>query len=53
VSLLEEIREVMTSGNAEKSAKLWGFDFGNIWPINEMKSSASEKVARWLQHRLD
>lgn len=52
VNLLEEIREVMCSCNAAKAAELWGFDFREVWPIEELKSSGSEKVARWLEHRL-
>ena len=52
VNLLEEIREVLISRNAEKAASLWGFDFHEVWPIEELKTSGSEKVARWVEHRL-
>ena len=52
VNLLEEIREVMSSPNAEKAANLWGIDFREVWPREELKASGGEKVARWLEHRL-
>jgi hypothetical protein len=52
VNLLEEIREVMSSPNAEKAANLWGIDFRQVWPKEELKASGGEKVARWLEHRL-
>lgn len=51
VNLLEEIREVMISRNAENAANLWGFDLREVWPMEELKASGSEKVARWLEHR--
>jgi hypothetical protein len=51
VNLLEEIREVMISRNAENAANLWGFDLRKVWPMEELKASGSEKVARWLEHR--
>ncbi len=52
VNLLEEIREVMSSPNAEKATNLWGIDFREVWPKEELKASGGEKVARWLEHRL-
>lgn len=52
VNLFEEIRDVMSSPNAEKAASLWGFDFRVVWPIAEIKASGSEKIIRWQQHRL-
>ena len=52
VNLLEEIREVMISRNAEKATNLWGFDFRKVWPIEELKTPGGEKIARWLAHRL-
>ena len=52
VNLLEEIREVMSSRNAEKAAELWGIDFREVWPLEELRACGSEKVARWLDHRL-
>jgi hypothetical protein len=52
VNLLEEIREVMGSRHAEKAATLWDFDFRRVWPMEELKTSGGEKVARWLEHRL-
>jgi hypothetical protein len=51
VNLLEEIREVVGSQNAEKAASLWSFDFSKVWPMEEMKSSGGEKIPRWLAHR--
>jgi hypothetical protein len=51
VNLLEEIREVMISRNAENAANLWSFDLRKVWPMEELKASGSEKVARWLEHR--
>ena len=53
VNLLEEIREVMSSRNAEKAAKLWGIDFREVWPMEELKTSGGDKVERWMEHRLD
>jgi len=53
VNLLEEIREVMSSPIAEKAANLWGIDFRQVWPKEDLKASGGEKVARWLEHRLD
>ena len=52
VNLLEEIREVMSSRDAGKADKLWGIDFRQVWPLDELKACCSEKVARWLEHRL-
>ena len=52
VNLLEEIREVMSSRNAGKAAALWCFNFREIWPMEELKTSGGEKVTRWLEHRL-
>jgi hypothetical protein len=42
----------MSSPNAEKAANLWGIDFREVWPREELKASGGEKVARWLEHRL-
>jgi len=52
VNVLEETFAIISSPKAEKAAKLWGFDFRGIWPMNELKTSSGEKVARWLEHRL-
>ncbi len=52
VNVLEETFAIISSPKAEKAASLWGFDFRGIWPIEELKTSGSEKVARWLEHRL-
>ena len=52
VNLLEEIRGVIGSRNAGKATNLWGFDFREAWPMDELKVCGSEKVIRWLEHRL-
>ncbi len=52
VNLLEEIREVMISRTGEKAATLWDFDFPEVWPMEELKTTGCEKVARWFEHRL-
>ena len=51
VNLLEEIREIVTSPNAEKASQLWGFDFSEVWPIAELRDASDGKIARWLEHR--
>lgn len=51
VNLLEEIREIVTSPNAEKAARLWGFDFPEVWPMEELRNAGDGKIARWLEHR--
>jgi hypothetical protein len=52
VNLLEEIREIVTSPNAEKASQLWGFDFSEVWPMAELRGTGDGKIARWLEHRL-
>ena len=52
VNLLEEIREIVTSPNAEKASQLWGFDFSEVWPMEDLRNSGGEKIARWLEYRL-
>lgn len=52
VNLLEEIREIVTSPNAEKAARLWGFDFSEVWPMEDLRKVSEGKIARWLEHRL-
>jgi len=52
VNLLGEVWNIATSQHAEKATKLWGIDFREVWPMEELKMSGSEKVARWLEHRL-
>lgn len=51
VNLLEEIREIVTSPNAEKASQLWGFDFSGVWPMAELREAGDGKIARWLEHR--
>lgn len=51
VNLLEEIREVISSPNAEKASKLWGFDFSAIWPMVDLEKVGDGKIARWMEHR--
>lgn len=51
VNLLEEIREIVTSPNAEKAARLWGFDFSEVWPMEDLRNAGDGKIARWLEHR--
>lgn len=51
VNLLEEIRTVVVSRDAARAAMLWGLDFLEIWPMDELQHSGGEKVARWLKHR--
>ena len=52
VNVLEETFAIISSPKAEKAASLWGFDFREVWPIEELRTSGSEKVARWVEHRL-
>lgn len=51
VNLLEEIREIVTSPNAEKAAQLWSFDFSEVWPMAELRNAGDGKIAGWLEHR--
>ena len=52
VNVLEETFAIISSPKAEKAANLWGIDFREVWPMEELKMSGGEKVARWLEHRL-
>ena len=52
VNLLGETWEVVTSDQAGSAARMWGFDFSNVWPRAELASAGDEKVSRWLEHRL-
>ena len=52
VNLLGEIREVISSPNAEKARKLWDFDFSAIWPMVELEKVGEGKIARWMEHRI-
>jgi hypothetical protein len=51
LNLLEEIREIVTSPNADKASNLWGFDFHELWPMDDLRQPEEGKVARWLEHR--
>ena len=51
VNLLEEIRDVISSQNAEKASELWGFDFSAVWPMEELGKAGNGKIARWMEHR--
>lgn len=52
VNTLEETFAVISGPKAEKAAMLWSFDFSQVWPMDQLKASGGEKVARWLEHRL-
>ncbi|MEI7927864.1 MAG: hypothetical protein WCH40_04880 [Verrucomicrobiales bacterium] len=51
-NVLEETFSIISSPKAEKATNLWGIDFSEVWPREELKASGGEKVARWLEHRL-
>jgi hypothetical protein len=51
VNLLDEIRGVVDSSNARKAARLWGFDYAEIWPSGELMKHRDNKISRWLEHR--
>ncbi len=51
VNILDEIREVLSSQEAEKSSKLWGFDYSCVWPFEQLREFKWAKIARWLEHR--
>ena len=48
---LDEIREILNSHVAEKSSKLWGFDYSSVWPFEQLREFNEDKIARWLEHR--
>ena len=52
VNVLEETFSIISSPKAAKAAELRGFDFREVWPLEELKTSGSEKVAHWMEHRL-
>jgi len=52
VNVLKETFSIINSPNAKKANKLWGIDFRVVWAMEELKTSGSEKVARWMEHRL-
>lgn len=51
VNILDEIREVLSSADAEKANSLWGFDYLRVWPFDELREFKGDKISRWLQHR--
>lgn len=51
INFLGEIWEIVTSSQAEAATQMWGFDFTEVWPRNELESAGNDKISRWLQHR--
>ena len=51
VNILDEIREILNSHEAEKSRKLWSFDYSCVWPFEQLRTFKEDKIARWLKHR--
>jgi len=51
VNLLEETLGIINGSPAEKAAKMWHFDFSNVWPWEKLRETGDGKVARWLEHR--
>lgn len=51
VNILDEIREVMSSPNAEKATSFWGFDYSRVWPFDHLREFKGDKISRWLHHR--
>ena len=51
VNLLEEIREIVISPNAKKASEFWGFDFSEVWPMEDLRNMGEGKIARWMEHR--
>jgi len=51
VNLLEETLGIISGSPAEKAAKMWHFDFSNVWPWEKLRETGDGKVARWLEHR--
>lgn len=51
VNILDEIREVLSSADAEKANSLWGFDYLRVWPFDQLREFNGDKISRWLQHR--
>ena len=49
--IVDEIREVLSSADAEKANSLWGFDYLRVWPFDELREFKGDKISRWLQHR--
>ena len=52
VNLLEETLEILSGSSSDKAAKMWGFDFSEVWPVERLSDAADGKIARWLEHRL-
>ena len=50
VNLLEEIREIVISPNAEKASQLWAFDFPEVWPMENSRfpgRGGGRVILRW------
>jgi len=53
VNLLEELREIVLSPMATRSATMWGVDFTSGWPTADLTASGMQKIQRFVQHRLN
>jgi hypothetical protein len=51
INLLEEILEIIKTGQAIKASERWGFDFAGLWPFDVLKSTGEGKLSRWVEHR--
>lgn len=51
VNILDEIRDILCSPDAGKSSMLWGLEYTQVWPFDEMHDFGEGKITRWLQHR--
>lgn len=51
VNILDEIREILNSHEAEKTSKLWDFDYTCVWPFEQLREFKEDKISRWLEHR--
>lgn len=51
INVLEEIRTIVDSSDAEKVNKLWDVDLAKVWPMEELQRIDGDKVVRWLRHR--
>ena len=51
VNTLGEIWPIITSPEAEKAAEKWGFDFTEVWPMDELNTCGLEKIQRFMKHR--
>jgi hypothetical protein len=51
INLLGEVWDIVSSPLADRSVALWGFDFSEAWPMEELKTAGGEKILRWVEHR--